>query len=145
MIDIHIWKDDYRCVFNSALHLALVYADEMPTCYPDVSIDNTVDLLSDAWSETLQIIKQSEYVIRSVLKTDIVEDLHIVPITHALESIYELLHDTECSEATALTPAAYGLPPQWSIPTYLNKLNNIIAILISATTDSVIVATLQLD
>ena len=132
MIDIHGWKDDYRCVFNSALHLALVYADEMPTCFPDMPVYDTIDILSDEWSEATQVIKQSEYIIRSVLKTDILESYHAEPITHALEAVYELLHDTECSEATALTPAAHGLPPQWSIPTYLNKLSDIICILKAA-------------
>jgi hypothetical protein len=127
MIDIHIWKDDYRCVFNSALHLALVYADEMPTCFPDAPIDDP-----EQYDVYMEAIATSESIIRGVLKTDILEDNHIVPITHAFESIYELLRDTECSEATALTPAAYGLPPQWSIPTYLNKLNSVIAILIAA-------------
>lgn len=132
MIDIHTWNDNSRCVFNSALHLALVYADEMPTCFPDQPILDTVDLLSDEWSETIQTIKQSEYIIRSVLKTDILEDQHLEPITHAFESVFELLTDTECSEATALTPAAYGLPPQWSIPTYLDLLNSIICVLKAA-------------
>ena len=132
MIDLHTWKDDYRCVLNSSLHLALVYADEMPTCFPDMPVYDTIDILSDEWSEATQVIKQSEYIIRSVLKTDILEPYHAEPITHALEAVYELLHDTECSEATALTPAAYGLPPQWSIPAYLNKLNGIICILKAA-------------
>ena len=120
MIDIHTWDDESRCVLNSALHLALVYADEMPTCFPS-------DLDED--DDPIDLICLSECIIREILKTDIIHDEHIMHCVNALSATYDLLHDTECSEATAITSAAYGLPPQWSLNTYLTKLCRVIVVL----------------
>ena len=132
MIDIHTWKDEPRSVLNSALHIALIYADEVSTCYTD-----SVHGEDKITEQEIAAISQSETVLRHVLKSDCIPDEFIVPISNALVAARDILADTECSEATGLTAAAFGLPPQWSLHEYLERLDTVVNTIQSSITAEV--------